>query len=118
MKSIVIYGLVLAMLGMCRKENKNQQNDNGIPDCIQLRIEEIKKESKWNPPAEVNEFLYNGNKVYLFTSDCCDQYISLVDASCKTLCAPSGGFTGKGDGKCPDFYDKAKHLRLIWKDSR
>jgi hypothetical protein len=114
MKAIVIYGLMLTSLGICRKENKV----SGIPSCVQARIDEIKKEARWNPPAEVNEYLYKGKKVYLFTADCCDQFISLVDASCKTLCAPSGGITGGGDGKCPEFYDEAKHLRLVWKDPR
>ncbi len=113
MKSIVIYGLILATFGTCRKENKSD-----IPSCVQNRIEQIKKEPRWNPPAEVNEYMYNGKKVYLFTADCCDQFISLVDASCNTICAPSGGITGTGDGKCPDFDEKAKHIRLIWKDSR
>jgi len=31
------------------------------------------------------------------------------------LCAPSGGITGKGDGKCPDFNEKAGEGKLIWK---
>jgi hypothetical protein len=118
MKALVIYGLILAMIGPCRKENKTQEDEAGIPACVQSRIDEIKKEARWNPPAEVNEYLYNGKKVYLFTADCCDQFISLVDGSCHTLCAPSGGITGSGDGKCPDFYEKAKHLRLVWKDPR
>ena len=38
MKSIVIYGLILAALGTCRKENKSD-----IPSCVQNLIEEIKK---------------------------------------------------------------------------
>lgn len=87
-----------------------------IPACIQGKIDRIKNEPKWNPPAEVNEYLYNGQHVYLFTANCCDQYHILYDANCTILCAPSGGFTGKGDGKCPDFAEKAKHLRLVWKD--
>ncbi len=113
MKSLAIYGLFITMVALCNKENKNQ-----VPSCIQNRIDAIKREAKWNPPAEVNEYLFNGKKVYLFTADCCDQFITLVDASCNTICAPSGGITGKGDGKCTDFYETAKHLRLVWKDQR
>jgi uncharacterized protein DUF6970 len=118
MKAIVIYGLILTMMGFCRKEGKNCGCLPGIPSCVQARIDEIKKEPKWNPPAEVNEYLYNGKTVYLFTADCCDQFITLVDANCNTICAPSGGITGGGDGRCPDFYEKAQHVRLVWKDSR
>jgi len=94
------------------------ENKNAIPLCIQKRIDEIKAEAKWNPPAEVNEYIYKDQHVYLFTSNCCDQYIMLYDGSCKYICAPSGGFTGKGDGKCADFYTAAKHVKLVWKDSR
>ncbi|MBE7171053.1 MAG: hypothetical protein INR73_10715 [Williamsia sp.] len=82
------------------------------------RIEEIKKEPVWSPPAEINEYSYNGQTVYLITANCCDQFITLVNKQCQVLCAPSGGFTGRGDGACPDFAQKAKHLRLVWKDER
>ena len=91
---------------------------SNIPACIQQKINTIKAQPKWNPPATVTEYLYNGKKVYLFTSDCCDQYIELYDENCNYLCAPSGGITGKGDGKCVDFYTAAKHIQLIWKDPR
>jgi len=89
-----------------------------VPVCIQQRIAEIKKEPKWNPPAEVHEYIYNGKKVYYFSSNCCDQYNNLVDSDCQVICAPSGGITGKGDGKCNDFTTVAKHTRQIWKDDR
>lgn len=64
---------------------------------------------------QISSYLYQGKTVYLVTPDCCDQYISLYDDNCNFLCAPSGGLTGKGDGKCPDFYDKATKGTLIWK---
>ena len=85
---------------------------------MQQKIEAIKKEPRWNPPAEVNEYSYEGKQVYLFTSNCCDQYNSLYDIDCNNICAPSGGFTGKGDGKCNDFLKVATHIKLIWKDPR
>lgn len=89
-----------------------------IPVCIQQKIEQIKAQPKWNPPAEVDEYSYNGQRVYLFSSNCCDQYNPLYDENCTFLCAPSGGYTGRGDGKCSDFNEKAKHIRLVWKDER
>ena len=95
----------------------NKSKDS-IPSCIQQKIEAIRKESKWNPPAEVNEYSYEGKRVFLFSSPCCDQYNNLYDKDCNLLCAPSGGYTGKGDNKCPDFAEKAKHVRLVWKDDR
>lgn len=88
------------------------------PECISNRIEQIKKEPRWNPPAQVNEYTYNGQQVFLFSSNCCDQYNEVYDANCNYVCAPSGGITGKGDGKCSDFLENAKHIRLVWKDER
>jgi len=89
-----------------------------VPVCIQQKIEQIQKEPKWNPPAEVNEFSYEGKQVYLFSSPCCDQYNNLYDRECNLICAPSGGYTGKGDRKCMDFFEKAKLVKLVWKDQR
>ncbi len=88
------------------------------PSCIQQKIDQIKKQPKWNPPAQIDEYLYNGKKVYLISADCCDQYITLVDENCNYICAPSGGITGKGDGKCTDFNEKATFVKQVWKDDR
>ena len=109
---LFILAIPLLLSSQCRKIKAE------LPACVQQKIEEIKAEAKWNPPAEVNEYIYNGKHVYLFTSNCCDQYIMLYDGSCNAICAPGGGITGKGDGKCADFYESAKHVKLVWKDSR
>jgi hypothetical protein len=97
---------------------KKAQEKLSIPSCIQKKIDEIKAQPKWNPPAEINEYIYQDKHVYLFSSNCCDQYNMLYDENCNPICAPSGGFTGRGDGKCTDFNEKAKKLRLVWKDER
>ena len=91
---------------------------NNIPACIQQKINTIKAQPKWNQPATVTEYLYKDKKVYLFTSNCCDQYIELYDSDCNYICAPSGGIAGHGDGKCADFYTAATLLREVWKDGR
>lgn len=89
-----------------------------LPSCIQQKIDSIKKQPKWNPPAEVHEYVYNGKTVYLFSADCCDQYNVVYDAQCNYVCAPSGGMTGKGDRKCEDFNTDVKLTRVVWKDER
>src|SRR5690348_3106905 len=81
----------------CKKEKEDK-----IPACIQQKIDQIKKEPKWNPPAEVHEYIYNGKRVFYFSSKCCDQYNVVYDENCNYVCAPSGGYTGKGDMKCED----------------
>jgi len=90
----------------------------GIPVCIQRKIDSIKQHPVWNPPAEIDEYLYAGRKVCVISARCCDLFSIAVDENCNYLCAPSGGFTGKGDRKCVDFSEKAKFIRLIWKDER
>ena len=45
--------------------------------------------------------VFEGVPLYLIRSPCCDLYNYLYTADGKTFCAPSGGFTGGGDRKCP-----------------
>jgi hypothetical protein len=91
---------------------------SSIPACIQAKIDSIKKLPLWNPPAEIHEYEYKGSKVYMLSAPCCDFFTTVVDANCNYICAPSGGFTGQGDRKCPQFIVDAKKLRLIWRDER
>ncbi len=97
--------------------NKNQTNGE-TPLCIMQKVAQMQAEPKSNPPGEVNEYLYKGKRVFLFNAPCCDQYTMLYDASCNYICAPSGGITGRGDGKCTDFDSTAKFVKQIWKDPR
>lgn len=110
--------ILIAVSALVLNAEKCRKSGDRIPACVQQKIAQIKAQPKWNPPAEVNEYEYGGKRVFLFTADCCDRYIELYDASCEYLCAPSGGYTGKGDNKCSAFYDEAKHVRLVWKDDR
>lgn len=89
-----------------------------VPPCIQDRIEAIQQLPKYNPPATVYRYLFGNNYVYLFSSDCCDQYNYLYDKNCNILCAPSGGINGKGDGRCANFFTVATDETLVWKDPR
>ena len=91
---------------------------NNIPTCLQQKIDSIKKLPVWNPPASIEQYDYNGKTVYLMSADCCDFFATALDENCNYVCAPSGGFTGKGDGLCKDFNEKAKLVKLVWKDER
>jgi hypothetical protein len=82
------------------------------------KIDSIKKGGVWNPPAEIHEYKLQNKLFYAISADCCDRFTTVVDANCNYVCAPSGGFTGRGDGKCPDFFNNAKHVQLAWKDNR
>jgi hypothetical protein len=94
------------------------KTSGGIPKCIQAKIDSIKSVPKWNPPAEVNEYSYQGKRVFLFSSDCCDFFNPLFDSNCNYICSPSGGITGKGDMQCTEFSKDAKFVKLVWKDNR
>jgi len=88
------------------------------PSCLIKKLKEISSQPFGNPPAKLSEYEYDGKKVYLLTKPCCDQYNELYDTYCQYLCAPSGGYTGKGDSKCPDFDANAKFIRVVWEDKR
>jgi len=130
MKTILLLlSFALLTAETCKKKNKTQDNTtetstnkpddvSSIPKCVQAKIDSIKTLPRFNPPAEVSQYEYNGKQAFLFSSDCCDQYNILIDESCNYVCAPSGGFTGKGDMKCNDFTEKAKLVKLVWKDER
>ncbi len=87
------------------------------PNCIKRKIRKIKREEVQNPPAKVYEWKVDGKTYYYITSDCCDQYNYLYDNNCKQVCAPDGGFSGGGDGNCPNYKGQIK-LTMIWEDER
>ena len=89
-----------------------------LPSCIQHKIDSIKKLPVWNPPAQIEEYEYHGKKVFLISADCCDFFTTAYDENCNYICAPSGGFTGRGDGLCNDFNEKGKLVKQVWKDER
>lgn len=47
---------------------------------------------------------------YLIPSPCCDKYDYFYDTRGVILCAPSGGFTGRGDGSCDEIFGSAGEL--------
>ncbi|HYK55988.1 MAG TPA: hypothetical protein VEV15_05880 [Flavisolibacter sp.] len=110
-----IFTFVILLLVAAQTIKKGKEE---LPLCLQQKIEEIKQQLKWNPPAEVHEYNYNGKRVFYFSSNCCDRYNVVFDEKCEYVCAPSGGITGKGDGKCADFSTKAQYVKLVWKDDR
>ena len=88
-----------------------------FPDCIEEQITSLKNQPVQNPPAEVWEWKTANKTHYYITSDCCDQFNYLYDRDCNIICAPDGGFTGAGDGNCPDLTTSIQKT-LIWEDLR
>ena len=91
---------------------------NSLPACISKMIETFRSEEVKNPPRKIFRYTYQGKTVYYVPALCCDFYSDLYDAQCNLLGHPDGGYTGKGDGKFPDFEKKRTDEKLIWADER
>ncbi len=109
---LIITGLILSLTS-CEKLD----SEIDVPSCIEKKIDNIKLEEVRNPPAQVWKWEVDEQTYYYVTSDCCDQYNYLYDDNCIVVCAPDGGITGMGDGKCPDFNGQIEKT-LVWEDNR
>ena len=109
MKSILLI-IVVFLLISCAKMDVTSKEDK-YPTCFQSMI------NASNPPLEIWRYNYDNKLVYLVKPDCCDQYEEVYSSDCSKICAPSGGITGKGDGKCSAFYDTATEGTLVWKSN-
>ena len=96
----------------------SQTTPSGNPRWVDQLVQKFKSQPMGNPPQSVWRYEYQGQVVYYVPAQCCDQYSTLYDANGNVLCAPDGGFTGHGDGRCPDFNRQRTNETLIWKDSR
>ncbi len=88
------------------------------PSCIKKKIRQMKRAEVRNPPGSIWQFRYNDQIIYYIPPYCCDIPSELLDDKCNLICKPDGGFTGKGDGQCDDFYGKRIKGVLIWQDNR
>ncbi len=91
---------------------------DGNPRWVQKLIATYQKDTVGNPPQSIWQYEYKDQTVYYVPPQCCDQFSKLYDANGKVICAPDGGFTGRGDGKCSDFFQVRKNEKLIWQDPR
>lgn len=108
------YILVLFIFPFLSLSECGKKNDS-LPVCVQKILDNQNKEILPDSPVQIDEYKYNGKTVFLFTAPCCDQYNVLYGGDCGMICAPSGGITGKGDGKCENFSKNAEFVKLIWK---
>ena len=83
----------------------------GISDEIYHLVQELK-------PTSVDEFLYNSEKVYHFDTWRGPDDFTRLYSKDGVLIAYLGGFTGHGDGRCPDFYKMAEFIRTIYADGK
>lgn len=109
---------LLAVLSLLAASCERDDISADAPACIKNKIADILAESVRNPPASVWQYELDDAIVYYIPAYCCDFPSVLLTSDCEVVCAPDGGFSGAGDGKCPDFFDRRKNGNLIWKDKR
>jgi hypothetical protein len=68
-----------------------------------------------SPPVYVDRYVYkNAFVFYTPIPGCCDQVSKVYDRCGTVVCSPDGGYTGNGDGRCPDFFGSAQGETRIW----
>jgi len=88
------------------------------PTWINQLITQFQNAPVGNPPQSIWQYQFHGHRVYYVPAQCCDQFSTLYDSLSHILCAPDGGWSGRGDGHCPDFFQERTGEVLIWRDSR
>jgi hypothetical protein len=73
-------------------------------DSISRKIDSL---IAFSGAQSVCRYIYNNDTVYYVVSPCCDRFNYLYNKNGVLLCAPDGGESGHGDGRCPDFFQKA-----------
>jgi hypothetical protein len=112
----LLTGFIVILICGCSAIGTN--TSSGIPDWLNKQIAEFQNTPLGNPPQSIWQYEYMGSIVYYVPPQCCDQFSQLYDSSGRLICAPDGGFSGRGDGKCPDFSKLRKNELLIWQDTR
>lgn len=113
--------LLISCVGFfsCSSAQKQQQTSaTDTTSCVQELIKKFAAEEKTNPPRSIYQYTYNNDVVYYVPAKCCDFYSDLYNKNCNIIAHPDGGFSGRGDGKVKDFFEKRKDEKLIWKDER
>ena len=92
------------------------------PKWLQRLITRLQSEPVRNPSAKILRYTYSRRSYYYVPPAAGDQFSALYSAVGKMICAPDGGITGRGDGKCPSFVRKMLSSRepgrVVWQDTR
>lgn len=115
MKNILLLLLILLPVSLI---GCTQSAANNNPGWVNNLVTTFQKDPVGNPPQSIWQYEFKGQVVYYVPAQCCDQFSTLYDAAGDVICAPDGGFTGHGDGKCPDFFQLRTNEKLTWQDPR
>jgi len=118
MKKLLLIACIAVISSCSSKKAAETVAGDDIPACIKKLITQFQEEDKQNPPRSIYRYTYKGNFVYYVSPICCDHFSDLYNSKCELIGHPDGGFTGRGDGKVPDFGTAKSEEKLIWKDER
>lgn len=85
-----------------------------LPSCIDALVQQAENGKDEYDALQIIEYEYQNDRYYLVASGCCDRFDPLFDSDCHEICNPSGGFSGGGDGKCPDWVENLTDGVIIW----
>ncbi len=118
--SMLLSVTLLALVGGCDYQDGTDTSQWKIPiteapECLRDIVAGGGTGQLIGIPLYVYRYQYQGEYFYYLYADCCDQYNYLLDGQCGIICAPDGGFSGAGDGQCPDYYQYMVNTQeLIW----
>ena len=87
----------------------------GLPEWLRIRLADYDAQSGPSAPRAVFEVPYGNGVAYYVQAGCCDQLDPLIDANGVIVCYPTGGYTGRGDGKCLQELPVVAHRREVWR---
>src|SRR5690349_3674772 len=96
----VTFAFMMLLLG-CSSSNVQSAGPHSAR-WVKRQITLYEAPAKRATSRVTSKSIYAGEPVYLIPSPCCDKFDYLYDSRGFIVCAPSGGFTGRGDGNCPE----------------
>ncbi len=101
----------LILLLSCSKD----ETKKGVPQCIADKIEDFQN-NPGCPYSQVDEYVFQGKKVYVFNNDrcCCDYTSDVFSMTCENL-GYLGGFVGNTTINGENFLMNAQLIRTLWK---
>lgn len=88
------------------------------PQWVKDLVTHLKSEPVTNPPTFLQKCTVDSKVTYYQSPKAGDQMSVLYDQNGQVLCAPDGGIAGKGDEKCPDYFQTRTDCNYVWTDNR
>lgn len=105
MRAFILFALPFVFTGTC--DPAPAPNDEPEIPCAEIWTD-------GHTPELIETYTWEGETVWVADFGCCDMFVEVYDATCTYLCAPEGGLTGAGDGRCPTFFDEARFVEQAW----